>query len=91
MKRRRIIKLAVVHALTFAFMLAGACAEVLTVRPFGYGLHLAVLLAGGSPLASAYFLAASVIVRPTLLSFAAAGGTAIAGAAAGFAVAPRFF
>lgn len=87
MKRRRIIKLAVVHALTFAFMLAGACAEVLTVRPFGYGLHLAVLLAGGSPLASAYFLAASVIVRPTLLSFAAAGGTAIAGAAAGFIIA----
>ena len=54
MKKGRIIKTAIVHALTFAFMLAGSCAEVLTVRPFGCGLHLAVLLAGGSPLASAY-------------------------------------
>ena len=83
MKARRLIKTAIVHALTFAFMLAGACAEVLTVRPFGYAMHYAVLLAGGSPLASAYYLAASFIADPGLLSFAAAGGTAIAGAAAG--------
>ena len=86
MKKGRIIKTAIVHALTFAFMLAGSCAEVLTVRPFGCGLHLAVLLAGGSPLASAYYLAASVIAEPSLLSFARAGGMAIAGAAAGFIV-----
>lgn len=84
MKKRRIIKLIIVHALTFAFLLAGACAEVLTVRPFGYGVHYALLLAGCNPLVSAYYLAACVIAEPALLSFARAGGTAIAGAAAGF-------
>ena len=85
MNRRRIMKTIAVHALTFAFLLAGACAEMLTVRPFGYGLHLAVLLAGGNPLASAYYLAASAIASFDLLSFALAAGTAVAGAAAGSA------
>ena len=80
------MKTIAVHALTFAFLLAGACAEMLTVRPFGYGLHLAVLLAGGNPLASAYYLAASAIASFDLLSFALAAGTAVAGAAAGFVI-----
>ena len=86
MKKARMIKKIIVHALTFAFMLAGAFAEVLTVRPFGRGLHLAVLLAGGSPLASAYYLAASIIAVPDLLPFASAAGSAVAGAAAGFII-----
>ena len=84
MKKGRLLKTFIVHSLTFAFMLAGAFAEVLSVRPFGRGMHLAVLLAGGSPVASAYFLAASIIASPDLLPFASAAGSAVAGAAAGF-------
>lgn len=86
MKKGRVIKTFIVHSLTFAFMLAGAFAEVLSVRPFGRGMHLAVLLAGGSPVASAYFLAASIIAAPDLLPFASAAGSAVAGAAAGFII-----
>ena len=58
--KKNAIKTVIVHVLTFAFMLVGSCAEMLSVKPFGYGLHLSVLLAGGNPLASAYYLAAAL-------------------------------
>ena len=84
--KKNAIKTVIVHVLTFAFMLVGSCAEMLSVRPFGYGLHLSVLLAGGNPLASAYYLAAALIAAPGFKSFALAGGCALTGALCTFVI-----
>ena len=84
--KKNAIKTVIVHVLTFAFMLVGSCAEMLSVRPFGYGLHLSVLLAGGNPLASAYYLAAALIAAPGFKSFAFAGGCALTGALCTFVI-----
>lgn len=84
--KKNVIKTVIVHVLTFAFMLVGSCAEMLSVRPFGYGLHLSVLLAGGNPLASAYYLAAALIAAPGFEAFAFAGGCALTGALCTFVI-----
>lgn len=84
--RKNVIKTVIVHALTFAFLLVGSCAEMLSVRPFGYGLHLSVLLSGGNPLSSAYYLAAAFIAAPGFRTFAFAGGCALTGAMCTFVI-----
>ena len=84
--KQKVIKTAIIHVLTFAFLFVGSCAETLSVRPFGYGLHLSVLLAGGSPLASAYYLAAAFLAAPGFKTSAVAGGCAVAGALFSFII-----
>lgn len=83
---KRILKTIIVHALTLAFLIAACNATVLTLRPFGFALHLAVLLAGGSPLASLYFVGAASLTGASLPAFAVSAALGAAGALTNFLV-----
>lgn len=54
------------------------------MRPFGFALHLSVLCAGGSPLASLYFLGASGLTGMSLPSLAVSAALGAAGALTNF-------
>lgn len=73
------IEKVIVHALTFALLVAACNAQLFGMRPFGFSVHLAVLVAGGSPLVSLYFLVAALISAATLPSAVTAGSLAVAG------------
>lgn len=57
---------------------------MLSLRPFGFALHLAILLAGGSPLASLYFVGAASLTAASLPAFAVSGALGVLGALTNF-------
>lgn len=83
---KKILKTVIVNALTVAFLIVSCNAEVLKMTPFGFSTHLAVLLAGGSPLASLYFVAAASLVGLSLPAFAVSAAVGATGALVGFFV-----
>ena len=83
---KSILKTIIVHALTLAFFIVACNAGVLTLRPFGFALHLAVLLAGGSPLASLYFVGAAGLTGASLPALAVSAALGAAGALTNFLV-----
>lgn len=83
---KKLAKTIIVHALTFALMLAACGATVFGVTPFGFSVHLAALLSGGSPLASLYFAAASALSGLSLPALATGSALAALGAVTNTAV-----
>ncbi len=83
---RRAIKTVIVHGLTVAFLIVSCNAEIFGMTPFGFSAHLAILLSGGSPLASVYFAAACSLAGLSLPAFAMGGTLGAAGILAQLAV-----
>ncbi|MBR6788951.1 MAG: SpoIIE family protein phosphatase [Clostridia bacterium] len=77
--KKRVIHTIIVHTLTSAFMIIACNASVFGAMPFGFSAHLAVLLCKGLPLASVYFLCASMLVSPTLYAFCVSASLAVVG------------
>lgn len=67
---RRTVKIIIVHGLTVAFLIVSCNAEFMGMTPFGFATHLGILLSGGLPLASVYFIAATALVGLSLPAFA---------------------
>ena len=76
---RSVIKTVIVHMLTLAFMITACSATAFGVSPFGFSAHLAVLYSGGLPLASLYFLVASMLASPTLTAFCVSASLSVVG------------
>ncbi len=86
MNSKKLIKTIIVHMLTLAFLVVSCNATVLGTRPFGFAVHLAILIGGGSPLASLYFVAAAVLTGMSVPSLAVSAALGALGVVTDMAV-----
>lgn len=86
MNSKKLIKTIIVHMLTLAFLVVACNASVLGTKPFGFAVHLAVLIGGGSPLASLYFVAAAVLTGMSVPSLAVSAALGALGVVTDMAV-----